>query len=308
MRKLVITIVIISVFSQIVAQPLQYFMQRSSTNIASISEVQSLQVLLSGSHSFVGFEGAPRNTLLNIASPIMEKQSSGRHSQPPGVAWNPITSSGKSARNFVGATISHESYGVHSIFQATAGYNYRMFVGDNANITFGIGGGIKNISSDYAKWEPEASVYSKKETLFSKQFGARFEIERLSVATFNNDNDYFGEIVWGRLWDGTSDISAFDNWLGKEKTWHGQLSVMGRYNSETKSGVVRISANAVYKDGLGVGISYQTDRDLSVNVSLRFSKQLRVGYAYQLMCFNPMVKKHETIVRYKLGQKFDNKK
>ena len=297
MKKLLTTIAIISVFSSLLAQPLQYFMQRSSTNIASISEVQNLQAFLSGAHSFVGFEGAPRNILLNIASPVVRNQH--HHYNYQRKQWAPVI--GKtvnSARNFVGGTVMHESYGVHSIFQATFGYNYRLFVGDNANITFGVGAGAKNINSDYSKWDPEASVYSKKETLFSRQFGVRFEVERLSVAVFGNDNDYFGEIVFGKLWDDGLHVSPIDVWLGKEKSWRGQIAVLGRYAPETKSSVVRISVNAIYEDGLGVGLSYQTDRDLSANISLRFAQYLRVGYAYQLLHLNPLAPKHEIVMRY----------
>jgi hypothetical protein len=295
MKKIFTIIAIIGVLTPMTAQPIQYFMQRSSTNVASTSEVENLQVFLAGAHSFVGFEGSPKNILLNVASPITfdgAKQNNRYHSRS------------EQTRNFASGTISHESFGVHSIFQATVGYNYRLFVSEQANITFGLGGGIKNLNSNYSQWEPELSAFDKKETSFATQMGVRFEMERLNVSVFTNDNSYFGEIVWGRLWDGVSGVSDNNSWSdSKEKTWHGQIALLGQINKETKTSTIRISANAVYKDGFGIGVSYQTDKDLSANVSLRFSKSLRIGYAYQLLHFNPMAKKHEIVLKYWLTHK-----
>jgi hypothetical protein len=291
MKKTLIIITVLAGTFSVSAQSLQYFMQRNSVNIASISEVQNLQTFLSGGQSFSSFEGAPRDVLLNVASPIT------------------IGNTAEFARNFANATVRHESYGVHSIFQATAGYNYRLFISEKTNLTFGLGMGVKKISKDYGKWEPEASVHDEKETSFSMQLGAKFEMNKFSISAFTNDNDFFGEIVFGHLWNDGKSSNRNNNRKSfaslrasplKEKNWHGQLAFLGQYNTETKTNSVRLSANLIYKDGLGVGISYQTDKDLAANINLKVTKNLRIGYAHQLLHLNPIARKHEIAVRYQL--------
>jgi hypothetical protein len=81
-----------------------------------------------------------------------------------------------------------------------------------------------------------------------------------------------------------------------------QIAALLHRNVEMQTSVVRFSANIVYNESFGAGISYQTDNDLSANVSLRLTRQLRIGYAYQLMHFNPMAKKHEVVARYQLAR------
>jgi hypothetical protein len=299
MKKILIILpIMLAGISPVAAQNLQYFIQRSSLNIASVSEVQTLQAFLCGSQSMQGFEGAPKNALFDVVSPLLFGGSKQNNRM-----WNTHArrSHNEQARNFVKATISNESFGVHSDFRALLGYNFRMFVNETANISFGLGGGVKSISSNYNKWESGVGEYDKKEVSFVTQMGVRFEADRLNVSVFTDREDYFGEIVWGRLWDGSGGEQTSDYWNDiKEKNWHGQLAVLGKYNSESKTHTIRFSTQAVYRDGLGVGVSYQTDKNLSANVSLRFTKHLRVGYAYQLMAMNPMAKKHEVVVRYRL--------
>jgi hypothetical protein len=270
-------------------------MQRSSLNIASMSEVQNLQVFLAGTHSLAGFEGAPKNIALDVASPIRPASNHFQHNRNRNV---PL-------RNYIGGNIQHESFGAHSFLQATLGYNHRMIVGENASFTFGMGGGINSHRSDYGKLDVTVADYSSKETSFAYRVGVRFEVDRLSVSVFNNDNNYFGEIIWGRLWN--NQPSSNDNFHGsggfgneKKGRWHGQVAVLFQQNTEAKTNLMRFSANAVYSDGFGIGISYQTDKDLSANVSLRFSKSMRIGYAYQLMHLNHLAKKHEIVIRYRL--------
>jgi hypothetical protein len=298
MKKIFIILLIMAVgVSPVATQNLQYFMQRSSSNVASASEVQTLQAFICGSQSMQGFEGSPKNALFDVVSPL-----SFGGSKQNNRGWNTHTSrrSNEQIRNFVKATISHESLGVHSDFRAILGYNFRMFVSETASITFGLGGGVKSFNSNYNKWESGIGEYDKKETSFDMQMGVRFEADRLNVSAFTNAENYFGEIVWGRLWDGGGGENVSDFWGDmKEKNWHGQFAILGKHNSETKISTIRVSAQAVYRDGLGVGISYQTDKNLSANVSLRFTKYLRIGYAYQLMAMNPMAKKHEIVVRYR---------
>jgi hypothetical protein len=279
------------------AQPMQYFMQRSSVNVASMSEVQSLQMFLSGAHSFVGFEGAPRNILLNIASPIVEKHRSGFHRSPQ----NRNT---ERSKNFVGGTLSSETFGVHFNIHATLGYGYRLWLGESANITFGLSAGLNQFGSDYDKINDGQSslIRSHKATDFAFQFGTRLEISKLNISAFGSENVMSGEIVWGRLWDYGKQTSQNSFYYDddKEKVWHGQLSAMVSYSKETKINLFRFSANAVYRDGFGLGVCYQTNKDLSVNASLRFTKFLRIGYAYQLLQLNPNAPKHEIAVRYKV--------
>lgn len=295
MKKFIITTLIIAGALPAVSQSLQYFMQRSSTNIAAISEISSLQAFLSAGQSFQGFEGAPKNILLNVASPLPEFGNSANRNSSRG-----NRNSVEPVRNFVNGTVMHETFGVHSILQVLAGYNYRMTVGDVSSVTFGIGGGIKSICRDYSKWEPEAGVHDYKETKFSMQAGIRYEADRFGISAFMNDNDFFGEITWGRLWDGGGSSGTNDYWGDSdEKNWHGQIALLGRHSTEFGTNSLRISAQAVYRDGLGIGASYETGNDLSVNVSLRFTKYLRIGYAYQLMALNPMAKKNEIVVRYR---------
>jgi len=288
-------LIIIAGIDPIVSQPLQYFIQRSTANIASMSEAQNLQVFLSGTHSLVGFEGAPKNVVLDVISPIKSVSNNFNFNRNRNVL----------ARNYVGVNMQHESFGVHSYLQATLGYNHRLIVGEDASFTFGMGGGICSRNNDYGKLDGIVSDYSIKEIFFVYRTGIRFEVDRLSVSVFNSDKNYFGEIVWGRLWD--NQPSSNDNFYGsdgfgneKKGRWNGQLAVLFQQNTETRANLMRFSANAVYNDGLGIGISYQTDKDLSANISLRLSKSLRIGYAYQLMHLNQLAKKHEIVVRYRL--------
>jgi type IX secretion system PorP/SprF family membrane protein len=296
MKKMIFLFVIVMVFSFSKAQPLQYFMQRSSANIASISEIQSLQVFLSGAHSFVGFEGAPKSIFLNVTSPIAKKQHTGFYSHPQ-------NKDAQHLRNFVGATLSNETFGVHFDLHASLGYGYRFWVGERANITFGVSAGVNQFGSDYDKisGDPLSSIRSTKTTDFAFQFGTRIEAGKLNISAFGNENIMSGEIVFGRLWDYSTQASQSNLYYDddKKKTWHGQLSVMFSHNKKTNTNLFRFSANAVYRDGLGLGISYQTNKDLSANVSLRFSKSLRIGYAYQLLQLNRIVPKHEIAIRYK---------
>ena len=307
MKKIIIiTALKIMGFGHAMAQPLQYFMQRSSTNIAAVSEVQTLQTFLSGGQSLQGFEGAPRHILLNVASPltVMDGLTNGNSSNRSKRSHSSVD---EPSRNFTSVTISHESFGAHSNFSATLGYNYRMLISDNANITFGLGGGVKSMGSNYGKHEPGTEPYDRKETSFATQIGARFEMDRLNVSVFTNAGDYFGELVWGRLWDGGTSGRDDGGWNDfGEKSWHGQVAVLGRYSPGTKENTIRIAANAVYKDGLGVGISYGTGNDLSANASFRFTKHLRIGYAYQLLHFNPIARKHEIAIRYRFVRKAED--
>jgi len=295
--KIILTLtIIIAGFGTVLSQPLQYFMQRSTTNIASMSEVESLQMFFSGAHSLVGFEGAPKNILVDVCSPIRLISNSYRsrrdHHAP-------------AQKNYVGGSLQHETFGAHTYLQATLGYNHRLIVSDNASLTLGVGGGVSSRNSDYGKLNNEAAHYSNKEISFAHRVGIRFEVEKLNVAIFNSDKNYMGEIVWGRLWNNqrlSNDENRRSGGFGNERDsrWYGQFAVLFCHNTEWKTSVVRFSANAVYKDGFGIGLSYQTDNDLSANVSLRLTKSLRIGYAYQLMHSNPIAKKHEIVARYRI--------
>jgi len=295
--KIILTLtIIIAGFGQVLSQPLQYFMQRSTANIASMSEVESLQMFFAGAHSLVGFEGAPKNIAIDVSSPIRSASNSYRSRRYHHASTQ---------KNYVGGSLQHESFGAHSYLQATLGYNYRLIVSDNASLTLGVGGGVNSRNSDYGKLNNEAAHYSKKEISFAHRVGIRFEVEKLNVAIFNSDKNYMGEIVWGRLWNNqrlSNDRNRRSSGFGNERdgNWYGQFAVLFCHNTEWKTSVVRFSVNAVYKDGFSMGLSYQTDKDLSANVSLRLTKSLRIGYAYQLMHSNPIAKKHEIVARYQI--------
>lgn len=297
MKKAIAIILTIAMLAPLSAQPVQYFMQRSSLNTASISEVRNLQIFLSGAHSLTGFEGAPKNILLNIAAPAAQKQRSGYYQRPQKSKYGQA----QHVRNFVGGTLSSETFGVHLNLNAMLDYGYRLWINESANITFGLSAGINQTSHNYDKIKNESSsVQSQKETEFAFQFGTRIEVNKFNVSAFGNNKNLFGEIVFGRLWDyeKTSQNSYYDD--EKQKAWNGQLSVLFSFNNDTKTSLFRFSANAVYRGGFGVGICYQTNKDLSANVSLRFTKTLQIGYAYGLTKLNPVAPKHEIALRYKI--------
>ncbi len=294
MKKIALTILSLLTLS-LPGQPLQYHLQRSSANIAAMSEAQSLQVYLNGQYGFVGFEGAPKNILLNVATPLSSRQRNSFYNHQRNAP----------TRHFVGGTINHETFGVHSNLQGILGYNYRFYVGESANITLGLAAGAKTMNSDYSKWQSETAIYDKRETTLSYQVGARFEVERLSVSLFNNNSEVSGEIVWGNLWNSAKNATSNYYEDDEEKVWHGQLATMFGYDLETGTSVIRFSANAVYRDGLGFGVSYQTEKDLAANISLRLSKKLRLGYAYQLLNINPIAPKHEIALRFWMGREED---
>ena len=291
MKKFFAFIKILSLCMSATAQPLQHVMQRSSINVAAMSELENLQAFLCGQQSFAGFEGAPRNVWLNVASPMTGL------SQISDMYSSKSRRSDGLIRHFVGGTIAHESYGVHSKFRATVAYNYRLLVSESATITLGLGAGMKTISSDYGQWDPEASVFSKKETLLAMQLGARLEMDRLSIAAFSNDSEYSGEVVWGRLWEENS-----RHIVARNETWRAQFSATVRHDHSTQTNTFGISANTVYKDGLGVGMSYETEKNLSINIHVRVMRVMRIGYAYQLLHLNPLAPKREIVVRYGTGK------
>jgi len=285
------------------AQPSQYFMQRSSTNVASMSEIQNLQVFLSGTHSFVGFEGSPKSILLNVAVPIAGNRRAGNYQKQKKSKYGEPGF----AKNFVGGTLSNETFGIHFNFQTSFGYAYRFWLSERANLTLGLSAGMKQTGSNYDKIKDGYSpIQSNKETDFLFQFGSRFEMNKLSISAFGNENNLCGEIVFGRLWDyGATETSQNYYYEDKQKAWYGQLSAMYTHNKGSKTNLFRFSVNAVYRDGLCVGISYQTNKDLSANVGLRFTKSLRIGYAYGLLQLNPVAPKHEIALRYRLVRDVD---
>jgi len=308
MKKVTIFILLAMSFAMTVATtiPVQYYKQRSLMNTASLSEVQNLQVFLSGAYSLVGFEGAPRMFVLDIASPMAfdNRQNTRGFRQPV------------PTRNFVGGTFEHESFGVHSHFRVTLGYAYRLSMGETVGVTFGVGGGIFTTSSNFDRITngAETPIHSVRKTLFTYRVGVRLDVDRLSVSAFNNDSDLMSEIVWGRLWD--NDRTARNNrnnqssgfGFGDERTrnWRGQIAILFMHNAEINHTAFRFSANAT-NGGFGIGISYQTGNDLSANVSLRITQALRIGYAYQLMALNPMARKHEIVIRYRLIRSDDDR-
>ena len=310
MKKITIFFGLVMGFATAVATtiPVQYFKQRSLINTSALSEVQNLQVFLSGAYSLVGFEGAPRTFVLDAASPISFDNRRNRNMRGFRQA--------EPTRSFLCGTFEYESFGVHRHFRMVLGYAYRLMVGDNASVTFGVGGGISTISSNFDQIinGTETPIHSVRETSFAYRIGVRFDVDRLSVSAFNNDRDLMAEIVWGRLWD--NDRTTRNNrnnqsggfGFGDERTrnWRGQVAVLFIHSTDINHASIRFSANAT-NGGFGIGIRYQTGNDLSANVSLRITQALRIGYAYQLMALNPMARKHEIVIRYRLIRSDDDR-
>ncbi len=285
MNKKFIFIILFGMSASLAAQPIQYFMQRSSINVSSMSDAKRFQMFLSGSQSLVGFEKAPKSVLLNAITPI----------RTPGTTVYETDET----RHFTGGTIHTETYGVHTKIQAMLGYNYRLFVSEKTHLTFGLGAGAKQSNSNYKKLDLTQDFQNKEEALFITQFGARFDAVRWTASIFKDVNDWYAEFTWGRL----QKAETYDLYDVDKKIWRAQAALLLRYNQELQTQTLRISANALYLDKFGLGISYQTMKDCSLNAMMQVTSYLRIGYAYQLLNFSKIAQKHEIAVHYTTFQK-----
>lgn len=275
----------LGIFISLTAQPTQYFMQRSLANVASCSEAQSLQLFLSGSHSLVGFEHAPKTVLLNICSPLHN------------ILYEP--QSRAEVRHFIGGDVSVQSYGVHNQLRMLLSYNYRFFVGENSNLTFGLGAGAHQNNSNYKRLENSQILRNREETSIATKFGARFESGRLNVSVFSYNKIFFAEIVWRSLQEDR--FSDFEDLEGSEdKPWSAEVALLAIHNDEAKNDAVRISCNARYRNKLGVGVSYQTAKDWALNLNIQVSKCFQVGYAYKILNFSKIAPEHTIAIQYRI--------
>ncbi len=195
--------------------------------------------------------------------------------------------------NTIGLTVQQESIGIHNKQAILANYTHKVKFNDNRQLAFGLGAGIKMITSRYTR----VSATDDRDFIFSRDKSAIAPDMNFSIYFFSKEA-YFGVSIPGLIY--TNFQSGSNDGIKKEshiatKYWHyyflgGYLFKPGQKVELDVSGLAKITLNTpinmdfnarlTFDNTVGFGVSYKTEQEMLFFAHYFLNNRIKIGYSY----------------------------
>ncbi len=277
----------------------QYMFNLLAINPAYAGSAERVSIKALTRHQWVGFQGAPMTQTLTVHSPL------------------PMESLG------LGGTLIRDTHGPVTQYTFNADLAYRMFVGRNSKLSFGVRGGLNLLQGDFANLvtiDPNDQVYLQNlSTKTDPQFG-------FGVMWYS-DRHYLGfsmpKVLRTDFFD--TGISTIDSLAGTpfQPGQRGHVFVSGGYvfdlGTYTKfkptflaKGVkgapwsFDLSANFLFYEKFWLGAMYRYEDAVGVLAQYYITNNFTVGYSYDYPV-SPLNNYSGGSHEFMLGFEFGNK-
>lgn len=286
-------------FAQQDPQFTQYMFNQLALNPAYAGSAERVSIKALSRHQWVGFEGAPTTQTLTVHSPL------------------PFESMA------LGGTIMRDSYGPVTQYGFMVDVAYRMFVGRNSKLAFGIKGGMNLFQGDFASLSPlesgdqvfQANVSQKLDPQFG--FGTMWYSDRhflglsmpklLRTDFFEDNSSTLDSIVGSPFQTGQRGHTFLSG---------GYVFDMGTYTKFKPTFLVKgvkgapisfdLTANFLFYEKVWLGAMYRHEDAVGALVQFLITNDFSIGYSYDYPISemrNYSGGSHEFMIGYEFGNK-----
>jgi len=272
MRKIFFTILFIAVGFLSYSQN-QFHMSQSMTyqpfiNPAVIGSYDNLNGALFYKNQWTGFDGAPE------------------------IGGFSINSSIKKTNHSIGLTLINDKIGISNNKDISATYSYKLKIKDGNYVTLGLSVSMVLMQSNLG----ELDVLQETDPLFQSNTKTFVMPNSKFGAYYFRDKFYFGfsipsilknKIETSSIAEGVTNFDAsnihyfFHSGYKFEMSeyWSSNVSLLFK---QVSGSPIQIGVNGqiVYRDLIGVGVSYRTSHEVVAMLNYKVSSQLKIGYAY----------------------------
>ncbi|UII30976.1 PorP/SprF family type IX secretion system membrane protein [Fulvivirga ulvae] len=250
----------ISVLGQQVPSYNQFFFNPALYNPSFIGQSGYTEANINHRQQWVGIEGAPVTTNVNIQTPLSERLAAG-------------------------LILYSDKLGLITTYETTAGLSYNIKLGSASRLSFGLTAGVGRNEIEFVNNDPAYANALDKSFYFSGQFGVNFTMNRLTLgfalpqlmeSQFAQEEN-FEEIGLEATKLTFSSVSyKFD--IGQKLT----LEPTVFYQSDEKS-VNQLGGLAAitYNDLFWVGGGYREEQGANGFAGFNINEFIRIGYAYE---------------------------
>jgi type IX secretion system PorP/SprF family membrane protein len=244
----------------------QYMIHQPILNMASIAGNDHVNAAGLHRQQWVGFEGAPASSIFSLNSPI------------------------KSTNLHIGGIASYDRIGANSVTNVDIGIAYRMKLSKKHFLSLSLKGGIVNTTSEYSDMylndldDPEFPASSISEIQTDFGFSAYYFTEKyyvgFAIPSFIRNSNFYenSQLVVPRDFHyfttaGYRFTLTEDFKLGLSTLLKGVLGspIQADFN-----------AQLMYKEFIGLGVSYRTSNDLAAILTFKMFDRLTLSYSYDL--------------------------
>ncbi len=274
----------------------QYMFNLLPINPAYAGSAERVSLKALSRHQWVGFEGAPETQTISVHTPL------------------PFESIA------IGGTLMRDTHGPVTQYDIMADVAYRLFLGNNAKLSFGLQGGINLFKGDFAELHPldgnDAVFQQNVSTQLDPQFGFGL--------MYYSDRYYIGistpKILRTQFFDGTTLDSTGNAWQDGQKSHYfltgGYVFDLGTYTKFKPTAMLKavdgaplsfdLSANFLFYEKFWLGAMYRHEDSIGAMVQYYFTEGLSAGYAYDFT-LSPLRDysggSHEIMIGFDFGNK-----
>ena len=274
----------------------QYMFNLMALNPAYAGSAEQVSIRALSRHQWVGFEGAPTTQTISVHSPL------------------PFESL------CVGGLLMRDELGPVQQYTVMGDVAYRLFLGNDAKLAFGLQGGVNIFQGDYTSLtplDPNDQVFLENvETKVDPQFGFG--------TMYYSDRFYIGlstpKIMRTKFYEEAELDTlgeAFD--LGQRAHWFltgGYVFDLGTYTKFKPTAMLKavqgapmsfdLSASFLFYEKFWIGAMYRHEDAIGAYVQYWFTEGLHAGYSYD-MPLSPLRDysggSHEIMIGYDFGNK-----
>ncbi len=269
-KLLLISVICISVWSygQNQFNVSQYMLHHTFINPAAAGNSNALNGAMFYRNQWTGMSGAPATMGINLNKPL---------------------GSGKAT---VGGTIMHDKIGVNKNFEFSGLFAYRLKVGLNKYLNFGLSATVSMIQSNLAGVEtiqendPVFSANTPTFTMPNSKFGIYYFTPKFYVG-FAIPNLLENKIVYDNAYKGKTSFNPENLHYYLQAGYSIALSDKWDLNPSTLikqvSGApmqIDLNAQVVYNKKVGGGFSFRTSKELIGLINFQITPMFKLAYAY----------------------------
>lgn len=275
---------------------LQYHLLPSLTNPAAMGESKTVDVGLAGQYGLYGFDGGPQTVALSATIPFLVSSNSSNKRRGGRGAYRAYREE-ETKKNYIGLSAVGSQVGVHQDIAALAGYGHKIQLGAATYLTFAFTSGVQMQLSNYAK---AVNEYVADPAILQRIENSRAVSSFVwQVGAYLQGKAYYFSLFTASVF--TPEYCYQIGWRSRrEHGWNIDISTLGTYFERKQQYRQDINLMLRYNEGLGIGASYRTQKDIACMASIKLG-QLRLGYAYQIFNFDKLLPTHEIVLKYTVG-------
>jgi type IX secretion system PorP/SprF family membrane protein len=292
MKKILVSLILlISISSYAQQDPLfsQYMFNKLAVNPAYAGSTEMLTVDILSRYQWVGIKGAPRTISLGIHSPLRNNHMG------------------------IGLYMYADVIGPTTTFGLSGAYAYRIKIG-KGKLCFGLQVGFKYFTFDWNKMNVQDPDF-----VFGQQSIKKFTPDA-NFGIYYYSNKWFAGLSSTGLFQnesGMATVNGQNTYTKLMRHFYGMAgvsipisekvifrpSVMAKYVAHAPM-QCDINASFLFSNLFWVGASYRTEKAVIFLTEFRISKNLRIGYSYDLY-LNKLMTVNKGSHEVRLGLDFD---